>query len=75
VELDQVLQPGQLLGYSGNPDGSEGSGNDYLHLEVRPADDRQVVVNPPCFMGDAQQAELDSCFAGDYEGEDSPIGA
>jgi murein DD-endopeptidase MepM/ murein hydrolase activator NlpD len=73
LELDQWVEPGQLIGTSGNPDGREDAGNDHLHLEIRPADDRRIAINPLYFMGQEQQVELDEYFAGDYSGEDSPM--
>lgn len=73
VEIGQTVQPGELIGYSGNPGGADDAGNDHLHFEIRPTDDRTIVVNPLSFMGDDQQSELTEYFAGDYEGEDAPM--
>lgn len=73
VELGQTVQPGELIGYSGNPGGADGDGNDHLHFEIRPVNDRSVVVNPMSFFDASQQATLTEYFAGDYTGEDAPM--
>lgn len=48
VQEGDVIMPGTPIGYSGNPDpnGRVDAGNDHLHLEVRPVDDRSIVINP-----------------------------
>jgi len=73
VEIGQTIQPGELIGYSGNPSGEDGEGNDHLHFEIRPTDDRSVVINPLTFVGSDQQSVLTDYFAGDYEGEEAPM--
>ncbi|HLB63280.1 MAG TPA: M23 family metallopeptidase [Anaerolineales bacterium] len=73
VEVGDTIQPGDLIGYSGNPSGVEDAGNDHLHLEVRPVEDRRIVVNPLAFFAQSQRDSLFDLFSGDYTGDDNPL--
>jgi len=76
VASGDTIQPGQLIGYSGNPSGREGAGNDHLHLEVRTGEaggPTSIAVNPLSFFGEPLYTDLYDMFSGDYTGDDNPM--
>ena len=76
VTTGDTIQPGQLIGYSGNPGGYDGAGNDHLHLEVRPGEGGEpahIAINPLAFFGEPLYTGLYDMFSGDYADTDNPM--
>jgi hypothetical protein len=52
IKNGDMIKPGQPFGFTGNPAGQEGAGNDHLHFEVRPKGTGEVINPLGLFSGD-----------------------
>jgi murein DD-endopeptidase MepM/ murein hydrolase activator NlpD len=67
-----IIHPDQPFGFTGNPDGQSGAGNDHLHLEVRPLENPGIAINPlGLFSGDLYK-RLWAALQSDYPGGNNP---
>jgi len=85
LHIGDIVDSGEIIGYSGNPTGSAEDGNNHLHFEIRPDDPNYppnqdglntgTYINPLTVMEKGLLEEQYEVFQNLAEGGDYPIGS